>query len=196
MRYWWITALLLSLVSQVNAQAKINLSRPKPVTRTPAKESPRGSAKVPAKAMTARLDIPDLLQMLEWNDRQIDTTLKKRGYLLMQKDVDSTSSLFQYSNVTHKEDDGPTDLRSISYMDATVRDMKGRMISYRTYDKEEFRDISGYLLTHNYQQKNKFDFDDAQHTIYSNGQQEIRLKVITTHVGKKTFTAYELELGR
>lgn len=192
MRYWLIPVILLACSLQVEAQAKFNISKPKPVNRRPTAEA-KAAAK--AKLSQPRLEVNDLLEMLDWEDFRIDTTLKRKGYLLMQKDVDSTSSLFQYSNVTHKEDE-PIGVRSISYMDATIRNMKARMISYRTYDKEEFRDISGYLLANNYQPKNKFDFDEARHTIYSNGTQEIRVKVITSTAGKKTFTAYELELGK
>lgn len=192
MRYWLISVIVLAFTLQVDAQAKFNISKPKPVTR---RATPEAKAAARAKATQPKLEVNDLLDMLDWDDFRIDTTLKKKGYLLMQKDVDTTSSLFQYSNVTRKEDE-PIGVRSISYMDASVRDIKARMISYRTYDREEFRDISGYLLAHNYQQTNKFDFDEAKHTLYSNGTQEIRVKVITTHAGKRTFTAYELELGR
>lgn len=183
MRYWVILAVVLGISGQVNAQARINLSRPKVVA-------------IPkSKAPLAQIGVAELISMLDWDSFEIDTTLKRKGYLLMQKDVDSTSSLFQYSNVTRKEE-APVNVRSVSYMEATIRDMKGKMLSYRTYDKEEFRDISGYLLANNYQQTNKFDFDDAQHTLYSNGKQEIRLKVITTEVNKRKFVAYEIEIGK
>ncbi|WP_162915864.1 hypothetical protein [Paraflavitalea soli] len=147
------------------------------------------------KAMLPRVGVPELIAMLEWTGKQIDTTLKKKGYLLMQKDVDSTSSLFLYSMLT-KLEDGPTTVRSFSFMDAAVGELKSRMITYRTYDKNEFRDISSYLLANNYQKTNEFDFDEAKHSLYSNGTQEIRLKVITTVRDKRTFIAYELELGK
>ena len=184
MRYWvLLVVVLLGVSSQVNAQAKINLSRPKVV-----------AVKTP-KAPLAQIGVPELISMLDWDSFVIDTTLKRKGYLLMQKDVDSTSSLFQYSNVSRKEE-APVNVRSVSYMEATVRDMKGKMLSYRTYDKEEFREISGFLLANNYRQTNKFDIDNVQHTVYSNGKQEIRLKVTTTRVDKRTFVAYEIELGK
>ncbi|WP_315820916.1 hypothetical protein [Paraflavitalea speifideaquila] len=113
----------------------------------------------------------------------------------MQKEVDSASSLFQYSNVS-RLDDAPTTVRSLSLMDATVGNIQGRMISYRTYDKNEYRDISSYLLANNYHKTNEFAFDEAKHTLYSNGSRELRLKVITTIKDKRTFTAYEIELGK
>jgi len=143
-----------------------------------------------------KLDVDQLFEMLDWNGRAIDTTMKKKGYLLMQKDIDSTSSMFQYSVTDHKED-GPTTIRSFVYMDATVGEMKGRMITYRTYDKQEFSDISGYLLSHNYQRTNQFEMGDAKHSVYTNGTQTIRVKVTTTQLKtKQTFTSYELELGK
>ena len=50
-------------------------------------------------------------------------------------------------------------------MNAAVGALTSRMISYRTYDKNEFRDISSYLLANNYHKTNQFDFDDAQHQL-------------------------------
>ena len=140
--------------------------------------------------------MPELIDMLNWSDKRIDTTLKKKGYLLMQKDVDSTSSLFQYSHLDRKED-GPTTIRSIIYMKASIDEMRGRLLTYRTYDKDEFSNIASFLLSNNYRKTHEFDFDEAQHTLYSNGKQEIRLKVITKELkNKRKFTAYEVELGK
>jgi hypothetical protein len=144
-----------------------------------------------------KVNVDQLIEMLDWDHRHIDTTMKRKGYLLMQKDVDSASSLYQYSVTEHKEDNGPTTIRSFAYMDATVGQMQGRMINYRTYDKDEFSEISGYMLSHNYQRTNQFEMGNAKHSVYTNGTQTIRLKVITTKLKtKQTFTSYELELGK
>jgi hypothetical protein len=149
-----------------------------------------------APLVAQQVKLPELIDMLDWTDKRIDTTLKKKGYLLMQKDVDSTSTLFQYSNLERKKD-GPAIIRSIIYMKAAVADMRGRLITYRTYDKNEFGEISSYLLANNYSKTHEFDFDEAKHTLYSNGKQEIRLKVITAESkNKRKFTSYEVELGK
>lgn len=151
---------------------------------------------VSATVSAQQVTVPELLRMLDWEHFKIDTTLKKKGYLLMQKDVDSASSLYQYSHLERNED-VPTTVRSFMYMDVTAREMQSRLITYRTYDKDEFRDISTYLLSNNYKATEKFDFGQAKHTLYSNGTQTIRIKTITTKLKDgRTFIAYELELGR
>jgi len=147
-------------------------------------------------ALSQQLAVPQLLNMLDWNAKRIDTTLKKDGYLLMKKDIDSTSSLYQYSWFD-KQDDGQAGVRSLNYMDVSVRNLKSRLITYRTYNKEEYQQIASWLLENNYHSTGQFDFKEAKHTLYSNGQQTIRVKVITVVLkdGKK-YVAYELELGK
>jgi hypothetical protein len=142
------------------------------------------------------IPVPRLLNMLDWNARQIDTTLKNEGYLLMKKDADDAGTLFQYSWF-NRQDDGKAVVRSFNYMDATVRNMKSRLITYRTYNKEEYQDIAAWLLANNYTATNNFDFEESKHTLYSNGKQTIRVKVITVVLkDKRMYTAYELEIGK
>ncbi|WP_207514426.1 hypothetical protein [Longitalea luteola] len=151
---------------------------------------------ITTRAISQSIGVPRLIDMLDWNTTRIDTTLKADGYLLMQKDVDSTSSLYQYSWFD-KLQDGRAVVRSFMFMDATARGFKSRLITYRTYNKEEYQQIAAWLLANNYHMTEKYDFREAQHTIYSNGRFSIRVKVITTQLkdGKK-FIAYELELGK
>lgn len=143
-----------------------------------------------------QVTVPELINMLDWTPKRIDTTLKKDGYLLMQKDIDSTSSLYQYSWFD-KLKDGNVLVRSFMFMDATARGFKSRLVTYRTYNKEEYQQIAAWLLANNYHMTEKYDFKEAQHTLYSNGSFTIRVKVITTLLkdGKK-FVAYELEMGK
>jgi hypothetical protein len=147
-------------------------------------------------AYSQQLAVPRLIEMLNWTPKRIDTTLKKNGYLLMQKDVDSTSSLFQYSWFD-KQEDGQAVVRSFIFMDAAARGFKSRLITYRTYNKEEYQQIASWLLSNNYHSTATYDFKEAQHTIYSNGSQSIRVKVITTDLKKEgKYVAYELEIGK
>ena len=147
-------------------------------------------------AFSQSVTVPRLIEMLDWTPTQVDTTLKKDGYLLMKKDIDSTSSLYEYSWFD-KEVNGREVVRALVLMDARVRNMKSRLLTYRTYNKDEFGQIASWLLANNYHSTAKFDFKEAQHTVYSNGKLNITVKVITTLLknGKK-FTAYELELGK
>lgn len=148
------------------------------------------------KANAQQLPVPRLIEMLGWTPKRIDTTLKKDGYLLMQKDVDSASSLLQYSWFD-KQEDGQAVVRSFIYMDAASRKFKSRLITYRTYNKEEYQQIAAWLLENNYHSTATYDFKEAQHTVYSNGTQTIRVKVITTDLKKEgKYIAYELEIGK
>src|SRR6185503_17512483 len=71
--------------------------------------------------------VPQLINMLDWTPKRIDTTLKKDGYLLMQKDVDSASSMYQYSWFD-KQEDGRAVVRSFIFMDVAARNFKSRLI--------------------------------------------------------------------
>jgi hypothetical protein len=147
-------------------------------------------------AFSQSVPMPRLLEMLDWDPKKVDTTLKKADYLLMKKDVDSTSSLYEYGWFD-KEKDGKGVARSLILMDAHVRNMKSRLLTYRTYDKEEYQQMASWLLANNYRSTSTYDFKEAQHTLYSNGVLTIRVKVITTRLknGKK-FIAYEWEVGK
>jgi hypothetical protein len=143
-----------------------------------------------------KLTIPQLIDMLDWTGKHIDTTLKKKEYILMHKDIDTGTVMYQYS-MLDRQQDKETTIRSLTYMDVEVRKIKSRLLTYRTYDKEEYAEISSYLLTNNYHSTGKFDFGEEKHTLFSNGQQTIRLKVIPTKLKDgRVFTAYELEIGK
>lgn len=147
-------------------------------------------------ASAQQVSVPDLFSMLDWQHFRIDTTLKKKGYLLMQKDIDSVSSIYQYSHLDRNEKK-PTTVRSLTYMDVKKGELKSRLLNYRTYSEEEYVTIARWLLENGYQTKDKFDFGDTKHTVYTNGKETIRVKVITTKLDEeKTFISYELELGK
>jgi hypothetical protein len=147
-------------------------------------------------ARAQRLEVPELFGMLDWSHFRIDTTLKKKGYLLMQKDVDSLSSIYQYSH-TDRQENKPTVVRSFVYMDVRSDDLRSRLVNYRTYSEEEYVSIARWLLENGYQTKEKFDLGNEKHTEYTNGKETIRVKVITTKLeAGKVFTSWEVELGK
>jgi hypothetical protein len=147
-------------------------------------------------ASAQQQSLSQLLKMLTWTPTQIDTTLKKEGYLLMHKEVDSASKLYQYSWADRPKDDNAM-VRSFNYMDISVKQAKSRMITYRTYNKEEYQQMASWMMENNFHATNKYDFGNAQHTLYSNGEQTVRAKVITTLLkdGRK-YVAYEVEIGK
>jgi hypothetical protein len=147
-------------------------------------------------ARAQRIEVPELFSMLDWPHFRIDTTLKKKGYQLMQKDVDSAGAIYQYSHVDRQEQK-PTMVRSLVYMDVKQGDLRSRLVNYRTYSEEEFVSIARWLLENGYQTKDKYDYADSKQTVYTNGKETIRVKVITTKIEEgKVFTSYELELGK
>src|SRR5688572_4650221 len=113
-------------------------------------------------ARAQQIAVPDLFGMLDWPHFRIDTTLKKKGYLLMQKDVDSLSSIYQYSHIDRKEQ-APTTVRSLVYMDVKSGDLRSRLVTYRTYSEQEFITMARWLLENGYQTKDRYDFADAKH---------------------------------
>ncbi|MGN6416863.1 MAG: hypothetical protein ACTHMC_05205 [Pseudobacter sp.] len=147
-----------------------------------------------------QIAVPELQKLLNLEHFRVDTILKKKGYLLMQKDIDSASALYQYSHIDHKEDDKdgkPTVIRSVQYMDVNTEKYSSRLLTYRTYDKEEYKDISVYLLSHNFKCTEKYNFKGADNLVYTNGSETIRVKVFVTPMGDgRRFTAYELEFGK
>lgn len=141
------------------------------------------------------IEVADLFGMLDWQHFRIDTTLKKKGYVLMQKDIDSASALYQYSHVDHSEQK-PTTIRSFVYMDITTEKARSRLINYRTYSQDEYTKMAGWLLANGYVTKDKYAFENQQHVVYTNGRETVRVKVIKTKLDNKEFISYELEIGK
>jgi hypothetical protein len=146
-------------------------------------------------AKAQQLTVPDLFSMLDWSAFRIDTTLKKQGYTLMQKDVDSVSAIYQYSNLERSEKK-PATVRSLVCMDVKEGKARSRLINYRTYSQEEYAGLAAWLLSNGYQTKDKYDFDNQHHVVYTNGKETVRVKIITTKIDNKTFISYELEIGK
>jgi hypothetical protein len=141
------------------------------------------------------LTVSQLINMLDWPEKRIDTTIKKKGYVLLQKDLDSTSRLFQYSNLEKKDD--MANVRAFTFMDAVSYPYKSRLFTYRTYSKDEYQRMASWLLTNNYRSTDQYEFEGAKHTVYSYGMQTVRMKVGTMKFkDKRSFTYYEIEIGK
>lgn len=148
-----------------------------------------------ARSFAQEMTVPDLFSMLDWQQFRIDTTLKKKGYILMQKDVDSGSAIYQYSHLDRHEDK-PTTVRSFVIMEVKSEKARSRLINYRTYSQEEYIRIAGWLLSNGYVTKEKYDFENQQHVVYTNGKETLRVKIIKTKLDNKAFISYELEIGK
>ena len=142
------------------------------------------------------IDIPSLTGMLGYEQFEVDTILKKQGYLLLEKEVDSTSTLYYYTHL-EKSSNGPSWVRSLTLIDAASNEFKSRLIRYRTYNKDEFVKLNAYLLANNYRSAGKFVMGNAEHVVYSNGAQEIRVKTIRNKLTDGRYLkSYEYELGK
>lgn len=150
---------------------------------------------VSASSFAQEIAVPDLFNMLDWQHFRIDTTLKEKGYVLMQKDIDSASALYQYSHLDRSEQK-PTTVRSFVYMDVMSEKARSRLINYRTYSQDEYGKMAGWLLSNGYVSKDKYAFENQQHVVYTNGKETVRVKVIKTKIDNKEFTSYELEIGK
>src|SRR5690349_13561786 len=67
-----------------------------------------------------KLTIPQLVDMLDWTSKRIDTTLKKKDYMLMHKDIDTGNMMYQYSMIDKEQDKEITTIRTFTYMDVAV----------------------------------------------------------------------------
>jgi hypothetical protein len=146
-------------------------------------------------AHAQHVEVPELFNMLEWPHFRIDTTLKKKGYLLMQKDIDSVSSIYQYSHLDRKENK-PTMVRSLVYMEVKSRESGSRLVNYRTYSFEEFGEIARWMIENGYMTRHQSDLGNAKNTVYTNGKETILVKITTTKIDSKVFTSWEIEIGK
>lgn len=143
-----------------------------------------------------KLTIPDLTAILDMPTHAIDTLMKKKGYRLMQKEIDSTSSLYYYSNLERNEE-APTWVRSLSYMEVIRGDLKGKMVKYRTYNRSEFQELMSYLLSNGFKTKNTVDFKDSKHTTFTNQKRDVTVKITNNKMNNgKWIKSYEFELGK
>lgn len=114
----------------------------------------------------------------------------------MEKEVDSVSALYYYSNL-ERNDESPSWVRSLSYMVATRGEMQGKMVNYRTYNRDEYQELMSGLLGAGYKTVKSFDIDKAKHTIFSNSKQTVTVKLKNNPVGNgKWIRSYEFELGK
>ena len=148
-------------------------------------------------AFTQSLSVPELISYLDMPAKQIDTVLMKKGYRLIKKEVDSSSGIYNYSSIQVNEGTEPTWVRSVNYMDVQVKNVKSRLLTYRTYSGEDYRRILQDLLNANFRSTHKFDFKEAKHTLYEKDGRSIRLKVIDEKLPNgKMIKVYEVETGR
>ena len=147
-------------------------------------------------AKAQQLDIPFLQSLLDKESFVVDTLMKSKGYVLMEKEQDSTMISLYYNHV-ERNSEGPSWVRSLTLMDASVGELHSRLVKYRTYNKEEYLKMNAYLLTNNFKTKNKFSFTNEEHVVLTNGKQDIKIKTIQNKLRDgRLLKIYEFELGK
>ena len=142
------------------------------------------------------VNVNELTAMVKMDHIAIDTLMKKKGYRLMQKDKDSVSEGFYYSHLERNEQ-SPTWVRALSYIDVNLREIKSRVLTYRTYNRDEYQKMMSAMLGKGYKTKDVFEFKDSKHTIFDDGKQPIRVKVNNNKMENgRWIKSYEFELGR
>lgn len=150
----------------------------------------------PAAGYAQTLSPDELMRLLNLAPDQIDTLLRQKNFLLLHRETDSASRISYYSSV-ERNTTKPTWVRSLSFSSAAVGNRQGKMVNYRTYDREEYDRMLSWFLQQNYKTEKQFQFGRDQHTIYSNEKESIRIKVGIAELPdhRKTWV-YEWEAGR
>jgi len=126
---------------------------------------------------------------------KIDTLLKRKAFRLLEKEKEDNLNLVYYTSL-EKTPDGATWVRSITFIDADLKNVKGRLVTYRTYRKKEYQEMMVWLLNNNFHTSSKNEMENSTHTKYSNGKEEILFKVTKQHLPSGTMVwSYEVEVG-
>ena len=147
-------------------------------------------------AQAQKLQMFDLMEIMDLPQDKIDTLMRKKSYLLRQAENDSASRTHYYTSLERNEKE-PTWVRSFSIVEVETARYKGRMFTYRTFSKQEYNEQLVWLLQHNFKSVSKYNFSGEQHTQYSDGRLRILVKVKTFPLsGNKVRRSYELEYGK
>ena len=150
----------------------------------------------PALSTGQEVNVNELTAMVKMDRIGIDTLMKKKGYRLMQKDIDSVSEEYYYSHLERNEQ-SPTWVRGLSYIDVNLKDIHSRVLTYRTYNRDEYQKMLSTMLEKGYKTRDVFEFKDSKHTVFEDGKQPIRVKVTNNKMKDgRWIKSYEFELGR
>jgi hypothetical protein len=106
--------------------------------------------------------------------RQIDSLLRNKGFSLLQNESDTSLTSFYY-NSREKDKDDLVWIRSFSLVMASHKGMQARLLTYRTYNQNEYRDYLKWLAENNYKTTDRYNFEDAKHTLYIKENDPVRV---------------------
>lgn len=148
-------------------------------------------------ASAQKVTLPDLFSMVELPLYKIDTLMKKNAFELSEKEFDSLASLYYYTSVERNEaaPEAPTWVRSVTVKEASVGNLSSRVISYRTYNSQEYRELMAYLLANQFKSTSTIDYTNSKHTVYENGRQSVVVKITDNRLKNgKILKGYEIEV--
>lgn len=126
---------------------------------------------------------------------KIDTLLKRKTFRLLEKEKEENLNLVYYTSL-EKTPEGATWVRSITYIDATSKNAKGRLVTYRTYRKKEYQEMMAWLLKNNFHTAFRNEMENSTHTQYTDGKETILFKVTKQKLPSGTMVlSYEVEVG-
>lgn len=150
----------------------------------------------PAPGLRAQsLTVPALNSVWAMPIDSATSYLKSHDFFLVEKKKESGFSSYYYTSL-NKGQDGIAWVRSLTLLQASSGAYTGRMLSYRTYNREEYESMLKYFLNHRFATGKSFVMGDEQHTIYKKDGREYRVKISHEPLpGGKKVRAYELEFG-
>ena len=143
-----------------------------------------------------QLSLPDLVAARDQDPEITDSVLRERHFMMDPVSYDSTGTLLRYYNQVVKNEKGITWIRSLTITEVRVKETLSRLVNYRIYDEEEYRNLLFWLLEHQFKHLDHFDFRGAKHVIYSNGELKVVVKEGKKMLpNKRTVMSYEVEIG-
>lgn len=147
-------------------------------------------------ANAQNISMPELLNALDLSSDKIDTLMKQKQYRLMQKETDSGTRLLYYTNL-ERNPKGASWVRSVSFREINIGELKSRLITYRTYRKKEYIEILEWFLKNNYKTIKRDNFGEYIDTVYSDGNREILVKQSKQKLPSGVaIWSYEFEFGK
>lgn len=127
--------------------------------------------------------------------KRIDSLVRSNNFTLLQDETDSALATFYY-NSREKAKDDLVWIRSLTVAKATHKGIEALLLTYRTYNGDEYREILRWLAENGYKTSQKFDFKDSKHSLYQKDKDVIRIIVKNQILpnGRET-PSYEIEMG-
>lgn len=129
------------------------------------------------------------------NSALIDTLMKKSGFTLLQKEMDTAaSSVSKYYTSVEKVEDDKTWVRSFSYTEIKTEHIDSRLTIYRTYNKEEYQKFLVWLFEHQFTTVKNEDIKGGKYAVYKNSDFEVRVSAYNKKTdGGRIVKMYEFE---